>query len=198
MARRGRTRYHHGDARNALLEAASTLLETVGAHGLSLRRVAEHAGLSRQAPYNHFADKEALLAELVRRGYERLGREVRSVPGYPGGPTALQHAGEVYICLAQDSPALFRLMFSRELVDLSRFPETGATADAAYQALVDIVATMAGPRQRDDLSLAAWSIVHGYATLCIETGLEDLSQRQRRARLFARLIRNGCKPHPAR
>src|SRR6185437_14498166 len=68
-SRRG---YHHGDARNALLAAAADLLEEVGAAGLSLRQVAEHAGLSRQAPYNHFENKEALLAELVRDGFDQL------------------------------------------------------------------------------------------------------------------------------
>lgn len=72
-ARRG---YHHGDARNALITAAGELLETVGAAGLSLRQVAERAGLSRQAPYNHFDDKEALLAELARIGFERLAAAV--------------------------------------------------------------------------------------------------------------------------
>ncbi|PXA97144.1 TetR family transcriptional regulator, partial [Nostoc sp. 3335mG] len=52
--------YHHGDARAVLIAAAGEWLEEVGAAGLSLRGVAERAGLSRQAPYNHFADKEAM------------------------------------------------------------------------------------------------------------------------------------------
>lgn len=193
MVQRKRLGYHHGDARNALLAAAASLLESVGAQGLSLRQVAEKAGLSRQAPYNHFADKEALLAELVRAGFERLAAEIRGVKGYPGGRLALQGAAEAYIGFAQRAPALFRLMFSRELVDPARFPEVGAAASAAYQALVEIIATLSEPPRREELSLAAWSLVHGYATLWTETGLEDKSRRIARARLFAQLIRDGAR-----
>jgi len=97
-----RARYHHGDARNALLQAAMDLLETAGAAGLSLRQLAERAGLSRQAPYNHFTDKEALLAELVREGFERLGRMTRSCGDDTQSPLAwLGKAAEGYIEFAQ-------------------------------------------------------------------------------------------------
>ena len=192
MTQHGRRTYHHGDARNALLTAAASLLESVGAQGLSLRQVAETAGLSRQAPYNHFADKEALLAELVHAGFERLDAEIRGVKGHPRGALVLERAADAYIAFAQHAPALFRLMFSRELVDVSRFPEVAAAGSAAYQSLVEIIAAFAEAPQCEELSLAAWSIVHGYATLCIETGVEDESHRAQRARLFARLIRSGA------
>jgi AcrR family transcriptional regulator len=187
--RRKKVSYHHGDARNALLGSANSLLETVGARGLSLRHVAELAGLSRQAPYNHFADKEALLAELVHAGFKRLELDVRSVEGFPDKPSALEQAADAYIKFAQCAPSLFRLMFSRELVDRARFPEVAAAGSAAYAALVEIIAAFSGKQQREELSLAAWSLVHGYATLCLESGLEDESLREERAHLFAELIR---------
>ncbi len=183
--------YHHGDARNALLAAAAGLLEKVGAAGLSLRQVAERAGLSRQAPYNHFEDKEALLAELAREGFDRLGASL-SVGGEPQAEMALERAADAYIRFARQAPALFRLMFSRELVDLSRFPTTARTAASAFDKLVQIVAAFAPPERVKELSLAAWSLVHGYATLCIETGLEGEELRARRARLFARIIRTDA------
>jgi AcrR family transcriptional regulator len=192
MSRPNRDSYHHGDARNALLAAATSLIEGVGAQGLSLRQVAEKAQLSRQAPYNHFADKEALLAELVRGGFARLESQIRRVKGYPGGATALERAAEAYIGFAQQAPALFRLMFSRELVDLSRFPEAAAAAAASFASLTAIVATLTTPDRVDEVSLAAWCLVHGYATLCIETGLEGESRRAQRARLFARIIRGDA------
>lgn len=183
LTRRGS--YHHGDARNALLRAAAGLIETVGAAGLSLRQVAERAGLSRQAPYNHFADKEALLAEVVREGFERLGA---TVGGMETSPDALARAADAYIGFAQASPALFRLMFSRELVDLSRFPQAAAAADAACGKLDAMVAAIATEGDVPDLSLAAWCLVHGYATLCIETDLEGGERRAERGRLFAWII----------
>ena len=78
-SRRFALEYHHGDARNALVAAAGELLERAGAAGLPLRQVAERAALSRQAPYNHFTDKEALLAQLARAGFERLTAALRQV-----------------------------------------------------------------------------------------------------------------------
>ena len=184
-----RTPYHHGDARNALIRAAAELLETAGAAGLSLRRVAERAGLSRQAPYNHFADKEALLAELVRDGFERLGQDTAAAGCSDGEPVArLQRAGEGYIAFAQGSPALFRLMFSKELVDLQRYPAAQAAAAASLAHLAGIIGAMASPDAVADLTLVAWSMVHGYATLCLEAFLEGPERREGRAALFAGVI----------
>ena len=91
-------------------------------------KVAERAALWRQAPYNHFADKEALLAELARAGFERQTAALRQVTRGRSGEPALAAVGEAYIGFAQGAPALLRIMFSRELVDLSRFPEATAAA----------------------------------------------------------------------
>ncbi len=184
-AKRG---YHHGNARNALLTAAAGLLEKLGAASLSLRQVAERAGLSRQAPYNHFKNKEALLAELAREGYERLAASLAASRDAQGR-NSLERAAESYIRRAQEAPALFRLMFSRELVDLARFPAAAQAGAAAFEALKDIVATCAPADRVADLALAAWSLVHGYATLCIEVALEPADRRAERARLFARILR---------
>jgi AcrR family transcriptional regulator len=183
-----RDRYHHGNAREALLAAATDLLESEGAAGLSLRQVAERARLSRQAPYNHFADKETLMAELVRAAFDRLCAAVTDASGQ--GADALALAAAAYIQFAQDSPAAFRLMFSRDMVDLSKFPDAKAAAVRAFGSLSTIVAGFAPANLVADLSLAAWSLVHGYATLCIEAKLEPDERRSERAHLFARLIRS--------
>jgi AcrR family transcriptional regulator len=183
-SRRG---YHHGDARNALLASAAELLEQVGAAGLSLRQLAEHAGLSRQAPYNHFENKEALLAELARDGFNQLATSL-AASGNPKARNALARAAEAYIRRAQEAPALFRLMFSQELVDLSRFPAAAQAGTAAFDKLKQIVAAFAPSDRVRELSLAAWSLVHGYATLCIEISLEPVGRRAERARLFAGII----------
>jgi AcrR family transcriptional regulator len=189
-----RTPYHHGDARNALIRAAAELLETAGAAGLSLRRVAERAGLSRQAPYNHFADKEALLAELVRDGFERLGQDTAAAGRSDGEPVVrLQRAGEGYIAFAQGSPALFRLMFSKELVDLRRYPQAQAAAAASLAHLAGIIGAMASPDAVADLTLVAWSMVHGYATLCLEAYLEGPERRHARAAFFAGVIASSAE-----
>lgn len=187
-----RDRYHHGDARNALLEAAAALLEKVGAQGLSLRGVATRAGLSRQAPYNHFPDKESLLAELVGEGFTHLKAQICATSGYPTSATSLEQAAEAYIGFAQRSPALFRLMFSRELVNIARFPAVVKVASSAFSSMRTIIATFAAPARVDELALAAWCLVHGYATLSIENGLENKRQRPKRARMFARMLRKDA------
>jgi len=181
--------YHHGDARAALLRAASEMIEDTGAAALSLRAVAERANLSRQAPYNHFADKAAMLAAIVTRGFERLAAEVSAGAQGMAGTTALAAAGEAYIGFAQRAPALFRLMYARELVDIADFPDAASAANDAYTALKKVVATMdVGGRNPNDVSLAAWCLVHGYATLCNEAGIEGSDQKASRAAMFAAII----------
>ncbi|MBV1701011.1 MAG: TetR/AcrR family transcriptional regulator [Hyphomicrobiales bacterium] len=187
--------YHHGDARNALLRAASEILETSGAAGLALRQLAERAGLSRQAPYNHFADKQALLAELVKQGFERLGADMKAAADSDLPPVArLTKAGASYIAFAQQTPALFRLMFSKELVDVACYPKASGAAEHSFAQLCKIVAALTSPETVADMSLVAWSLVHGYATLCIETGLEGPEHRADRAALFTRAVLGSVQP----
>jgi AcrR family transcriptional regulator len=187
---RQRTAYHHGNARQALIEAATMLLETTGAAGLSLRQLAEQAGLSRQAPYNHFTDKSALLAELVRDGFERLGRGSKAAAALPAlsPQERLAKAAESYIAFGQTQPALFRLMFGKEHVDLSQHRAAQEAAHAALAALSAIIATMAPPASVPDVTVVAWSLVHGYTSLCIEAGFEENDRRTDRAWLFARTV----------
>ena len=183
-----RATYHHGDARNAILESARRLLEKTGAATLSLRQAAEAAGLSRQAPYNHFPNKEALLAELVRDGFVRLAANIRAAD--PKGPAERQlaAAGEAYITFALSEPTLFRLMFSRELVDLKKHPDAGKAADDTLKALAEIIRRIDKRGDRKGLVLASWSIVHGYAVLCIEAELEGRRAVRQRAVQFAGLL----------
>jgi hypothetical protein len=100
----------------------------------------------------------------------------------------LAQAAETYIAFGQESPALFRLMFSKELVDLSRHAAAQAAASAALGQLSAIVAALADLPDASGITLVAWSLVHGYTSLCIETGLEEADQRSQRARLFARTV----------
>lgn len=181
--------YHHGNARAALLSAAAELLESEGAARLSLRQSAERAGLSRQAPYNHFVNKETLLAELVRDGYQRLGSRI-SADANPGAAPSerLARAAEAYIAFGQERPALFRLMFSKELIDLSKHGSAQEAASAAMAELSAIIEALAPATDAREVTLVAWSLVHGYTSLCIEAGLEGEEKRRQRAQLFARTI----------
>ena len=181
--------YHHGNARAALLQAGGELLETEGAARLSLRQLAERAGLSRQAPYNHFADKEALLAELVRDGFDQLGGMISAATADILPSERLGAAAESYIAFGQERPALFRLMFSKELVDTEKHAPAQEAATAVLAQLSAIISAIEPTADVKEASLVAWSLVHGYTSLCIETGLESAGERRARAQLFARTVK---------
>lgn len=174
------------ERRNAAGSAGLTLLESDGATTLSLRQVAERAGLSRRAPYNHFASNEAMLAQMVRQGFKRLATVLSDAAQAPD-QHALTDIGAAYIGFGQNEPGLFKLTFSRDLVDLSAFPDAKA-ADDACQQIFQVVARIARHADLHEVSMACWCIVHGYTTLCIETRLETPDHRLARAKPFARIV----------
>lgn len=184
-----RSTYHHGNARAALLEAGLKLLEVTPATSLALRQVAEAAGLSRQAPYNHFGDKEGLLAALAEAGFDALAAALDAALAETATPAAaLEALARGYIGFAHASPQRFRLMFQRELVDIARFPAAATASARAYARIADVIESIAAPAAAGDLAVAAWSLVHGYATLLIETGFEPEAAIAARARQFAGVI----------
>lgn len=184
-----RSTYHHGDARAALLAAGLRLLETTPATDLSLRRVAEAAGLSRQAPYNHFDGKEGLLAALAQAGFEALAAALDEALARAQGPEGtLEALAAAYMRFAVASPQRFRLMFQREIVDIAAYPDAAAASRRTFVRIADAVAAVTKEDTAADLTIAAWSLVHGYATLLIETGVERPDAIPSRAHLFATLI----------
>ena len=80
-------KYHHGDLKNALIKAGVEILAKEGVHGLSLRKVAQKAGVSHTAPYSHFSDKQALIAAISTEGfriiYEKLDSAILRYQSYP-------------------------------------------------------------------------------------------------------------------
>jgi AcrR family transcriptional regulator len=149
--------YHHGDLRAAVLSAAWKMIEKEGVEGLSVREAARRAGVSHNAPYRHFADRQALLAALVAEGFEHLKKAMDGRTG--------RELGESYVAFALSNPQRFRLMFSggpagAELKAhfASSFAHLGADAAAA--------------------GAAAWSLVHGLASLILEGQLEESEIRK--------------------
>lgn len=180
----------HGDAKNALLAAAEAMLDRGGLAELSLRAIAEAAGVSRQAPYNHFRDKKELLAALARAGFEDLRQTVAVIRQSKGhARDRLADAAAAYIGFAMERQSLFRLMFSRELVDINDYADARQAAEGAFDELRQIVALSVPPTHLESLSLAAWSIVHGYATLSNELfRSSDPAPDRDMPELFAKLI----------
>jgi AcrR family transcriptional regulator len=189
--------YHHGSAREALINAGRDLLEITGGAQLSLRAVAEAAGLSRQAPYNHFQSKEALLAAMATEGFNELSAAMDAGTKRTRTDLArLTALGVAYITFAQKNPALFRLMFQSELVDLDRYPDANAAGNATHDRCLAAVAAVAPEANREGLSILAWSVVHGYATLSIELAFDRPERVRERAALIAKLLLLGASAAP--
>src|SRR5271170_5574322 len=111
------SRYHHGDLRAALVKAAAAEIERGGYENLSLRELAESLGVSRAAPYRHFADRRALLAAVAAEGFDELTVIYRGVIAREKTPPArLTAAGRAYLAFATERPQLFRLMFVSDLL----------------------------------------------------------------------------------
>ena len=170
-----RNGYHHGALREQLIKSALELLEEVGPNELSIREVARRAGVSHAAPYRHFEDKEALIAALIEEGYRDLAaRMTDGASRHAGEPVAqLCAAGVAYVELAMARPALFRLMFSGNMCDFSKFESLVRTATEAFGILAGLVEACfkAGSFKRVNphhAVVACWSITHGLSNLLLE------------------------------
>jgi AcrR family transcriptional regulator len=199
--------YHHGDLRRALRETAAELLERGGPAALALREIARTAGVSHAAAYRHFADKEALLADLAEAGFLELLAESRAaVAAARGGPLRkLEASGRAYVAFGVRRPHLLQLMFGPAVPDWSVHPGLVAASGQLAALLADIViegqargVIRAGPV--GDLTLTAWSLVHGLALLAtgrrIPGASVDDAFIQRAARRATRLLVDGLRSRP--
>ncbi|MGC1309556.1 MAG: TetR/AcrR family transcriptional regulator [Phormidesmis sp.] len=169
--------YHHGDLRQALLEAALVILQTKDVKSLSLRGVARQAGVSHTAPYRHFADKSALLAAVAEEGFIEFGQYLQSAVDQASADPieSLQATGVAYVRYALEHPTHFRVMF-RDF-DFEAIPAGNSslepTANGTFQILVDVIIAgqTAGAIKAGDPKLLAtgkWALVHGLAMLMLD------------------------------
>jgi len=171
--------YHHGNLRQALIEAAEQEIGDKGLEAFSLRSVARRAGVSHNAPAHHFTDVQGLLTALATVGFHRLGAvQAEKMAAAPGDEAEQFLAlGLGYIAFATENPALFRLMYSSNLPDRNN-PDLAAAMRQTLEGL-----RLASPAQKDahagmepmDVKtiLAAWALVHGFADLANSSLMAD-------------------------
>ena len=179
MARRSKTQTAEridaeDDVRGRVLEAAVQLIDEGGLASLSMREVARRAGVSHQAPYHYFSDRESILAAVAEEGFILLDREIE---GSGGGASRsvdrLARAGEAYVRFAYQHPAHFRVMFRRDFVDIERFPHIKECGQKAFDRLLEIVHSCVAdglPAEPSEQALIVfgWSVVHGLACLLLD------------------------------
>jgi AcrR family transcriptional regulator len=174
--------YHHGDLRVALLLAAGKILEKEGVEALSLREVARRAGVSHNAPYRHFPEREGLLAALAAEGFAMLGQAQREAAA-AGGMRAM---GEAYVRFALAHPQRFRLMFGGR-ISIERHPQLREVATKTFEVLAGALSARVPEAQgARDSSIAAWALVHGLAQLLLGGRIADAAKRSRDDDAFVR------------
>jgi AcrR family transcriptional regulator len=176
--------YHHGSLRSALIEASIALAREGGPDRVILREAARAAGVSHSAAYRHFADREALLAEVARFARSELAAEMRRRVNRAKDPRRrLRAVGTAYVDFALAEPGLFRTAFtshpatSRDTTndqdpggeDPSHTTAIGDPYDVLGQILDEAQAAgLLDPRRRPGAEIAAWSAVHGLAGLLLD------------------------------
>jgi AcrR family transcriptional regulator len=182
--------YHHGDLRRALIEAALELLTEEQNWTFSLREVARRASVSHNAPYNHFADKRDLLAEIAASGFRTLRDRMKaSIANVDRADVALVSTGVVYVRFGLENPAFYRLMFG-SVLGASEEDRPEAYVSAANEAKAVLVAVIergaktgvfpglqGDPKQVQIAALCAWSTVHGFTMLVIDGLANGLPRR---------------------
>jgi AcrR family transcriptional regulator len=189
------------DVRGRVLTAAVTLIDKVGLAGISMREVARAAGVSHQAPYHYFTDREAIFAALCEEGFKILAERLERTLLLPvPAVDRFVHAGQTYVEFAFDHPALFRIMFRPDMVAMERFPEVKACGDRAFQTVPALVQACIAEGLPPDpsveaLVVLAWSIPHGLACLLLDGPLakkfpDMLAKREELTRDVMRSMRS--------
>ncbi len=167
-----RDSYHHGNLREALVEAALRLIAERGPAGFAFVELARAAGVSPAAPYRHFRDRNALLAEVARRGFARFAgaMERNWNNGRPDPVTALENCGRAYLDFARRDPASYAVMFESGVpLDDPALRQASDLAFSVLRGAAEAACATATGRRPPALMVAlhVWAMAHGIASLFI-------------------------------
>jgi len=167
--------YHHGDLKNALIKAGADILSKEGVSALSLRKVAQKAGVSHAAPYAHFADKQALIAAISTAGYKQLYEQIaQAADQYRAEPLRrFVEASWAYVQFALDEPDQFKVTLSGMIEKEQNYPAFVETAKQTFGLVVEVVeqcqqAGILRPGASDLMAVSVWALIHGFVTLLLE------------------------------
>jgi AcrR family transcriptional regulator len=164
--------YHHGNLKEALIRAALELIAKKGPAGFTFAEAARFAGVSPAAPYRHFRDRDELLADVARRGFEEFAAALERAwnGGAPEPFAAIERLGRAYLEFARVEPAYYSAMFEAGVPhDIST--ELAAAGDCAFgiirTASETLIARMPSGKRPPALMVAlhVWSLSHGIASL---------------------------------
>lgn len=193
--RSDRRPYHHGGLRDALIEAAESILAEKGVEGFTLREAARRAGVSPAAPAHHFGDAAGLLTEVAILGFEGLAEALRAGMERGGDDPVgrLREQGRAYVEYAIARPGRFKLIFRKEKLacEDERLHRAGSAAFALLQqAIGQVTGKDADKFDASDRAavLAAWSLVHGFAHLVIDGEFDRMTGGTTRAAFVDQML----------
>ena len=166
--------YHHGDLKNALIDASIEILKSEGYLSLTLRKVAKKAGVSQSAPYRHFQELEELFAEIATRGFHMLADNLNRVrEKYEKYPLIqFRESGIKYVEFAISNSDLFQIMYGNQIENHSKYMELSRAENETYQILKRILQdcmkqNLIKKEPIEKIAMTAWTMVHGVAILII-------------------------------
>jgi AcrR family transcriptional regulator len=171
--------YHHGDLKAALKKAALKLVRQKGPRGFSLNEASRLAGVTVAAPYRHFEDKDALLAEIICEGNAILEKEVREAASRATGlREQMLEAGMAYVRFASAHSDYFAVIFNSGL-DKSKYPDVLRSARSAFGVILGLAEQAEpDPKQAQVLAVSAWALVHGLAALISDGALPTAANQK--------------------
>jgi AcrR family transcriptional regulator len=169
MPKRG---YHHGNLRQALIDAALELIEFKGPTGFTLSEAAKQAGVTPAAVYRHFEGRDDLIAEAARQGFEMFADLMQYAydTGQPSALAAFEATGRAYLAFARKHPGHYIAMFESG-ISLNRTPELAAASAQARKVLERAAADLSQhipPDKRPPASMVSahiWALSHGVVEL---------------------------------
>ncbi|MCD6585078.1 MAG: TetR/AcrR family transcriptional regulator [Desulfobacteraceae bacterium] len=187
--------YHHGNLTRVLIDTALEIISEQGTKDLSLRKIAKRAGVSHAAPYRHFKDKNAILGAVARQGFDMMLRQTEKRIAKSKG-NELDHfaiSGLSYINFAVNYPAHYRVMFGTRAENSYFSDELKPESIPVFKLLRDIIMVcqekgLLKTGDPQEMALAAWSIVHGFAMLRIDHHLPDQGMDEKKLRELQRSV----------
>jgi AcrR family transcriptional regulator len=187
--------------KDKVIRAAVDYIAESGPDGLSFRQIAADAGVSHQAPYHHFGDRDAIFTEIGIIGFRMFAAELAAPARRGEDPDVAIRMLERYVNFALTHSGYYRVMFRSDLCKIGESPELQRFADASFDALIDAVQSIVGARSSvDEIRIVAttmWSAAHGLATLLIDGPLEmkigASSNRKKLIRAVGKKINEGLR-----
>jgi len=171
LARKPHNTYHHGDLRDALVQAALVEAEQAGPEAISLKALAKKLGVSQPAPYRHFADREALLEAVTAEAFRQFGAILREAIGKPSKRSKLSRFAQATLAFGLRRNGIYRLMFASRTMACS--PKNSELHNAAMQTFGLLLEALEAPPVgliRERHALKIWAALHGVVMLA-EQGL---------------------------